>query len=506
MGRIRLTRGVIVAVLVGSGPLGAQERPGPAATRRPGELVVESDTLTTAEGKGVGYEVGTLYVPENRAKTGSRVIGVGFARFRASTSTPAPPIFLLPGGPGFSIFSVLPRVMREIAQLQQVSDVVIVDQRGFSPRGDILRYPARYPAEPLDQPLSLVRSRATEMEIARAAVADAAAKGIDLAGYTVLECADDVNDLRKALGYDQLILDGTSFGSQWSFAVMRRHPSIVARAILSGVEPLDYGYDQPSTVFAAMARMAKVVERDPAFAPYLPAGGLLAAARTVIDRLEREPIRVRVRDSAADSTVTIVLGTEDFRRWFPQGRRFARNILEAFHGHYDNWAAEVLRYRRGGERPLALIGPLIDGSLGVTAARLAGLRADSATAFLGQWNWDSYVASADIWPSPDVGDSIRIPVRTPIPVVFAQGDWDTFTPIENTVAIAPYFPNGRVLVARHGGHGVIGPIARDAPDVMEKLLGFLRTGSTAEVPVELVLPIPTFEPPTFPRPPGSPQP
>src|SRR5207344_3628879 len=99
-------------------------------------------------------------------------------------------------------------------------------------------------------------------ELAKAAVADLKAKGIDPRGYTVKECADDVADLRKALGYQQITLVGTSFGSQWSFAIMRRHPEIVARALLSGVEPLDYGYDMPSHVVAGLQRMWWEDEED----------------------------------------------------------------------------------------------------------------------------------------------------------------------------------------------------------------------------------------------------
>ena len=43
------------------------------------------------------YEIGTLYVRENRDKSGSRLIGLGFARVRAAYPTGAPPIFLLAG-------------------------------------------------------------------------------------------------------------------------------------------------------------------------------------------------------------------------------------------------------------------------------------------------------------------------------------------------------------------------------------------------------------------------
>src|SRR5262249_4603457 len=151
------------------------------------------------------------------------------------------------------------------------------------------------------------------IELAREAVAALGRKGIDLRGYTVKECADDVNDLRQALGYDRLALVGTSFGSQWSFAIMRRHPGVVARALLSGVEPLDYGYDMPSHIVAGLQRMWWEVEKDARFRLYLPKGGMMAAARAVLARLERSPVRVAVKEDRTGREVTVCLGREDFQ-------------------------------------------------------------------------------------------------------------------------------------------------------------------------------------------------
>jgi hypothetical protein len=147
-----------------------------------------------------------------------------------------------------------------------------------------------------------------------------------------------------------------------------------------------------------------------------------------------------------------------------------------------------------------LIGPLIDTSLGVTPKREYLLRTDTGTEFLGQWNFDSYLATADIWPTADVGDEFRTEVISRIPVVFAQGDWDTSTPVENTLNIAPFFPNGRVLIAHRGGHGVLSPIAEHLPDVMSVLLEFLQSGSTVNLPARVTLPLPPVAVPDFPPP------
>src|SRR5215210_7492419 len=71
-------------------------------TRQARKVAIEKTSLTTPGTGRLDFELGTIYVPENRADPKSRTIGVGFARFRALKSTGAPPIFLLPGGPGYS--------------------------------------------------------------------------------------------------------------------------------------------------------------------------------------------------------------------------------------------------------------------------------------------------------------------------------------------------------------------------------------------------------------------
>jgi len=471
-----------------------------AGSPKAGDVVLEAASLTTPETGKVDFETGTLTVPENRSEPKSRLIRVGFARFRALSPSPAPPLFHLPGGPGTSLLAPLKpenknlaSALKRLERYRRAGDVVIVDQRGYSERGDVLTYTHRSAGEPFDQPGSVARSTAAFAEMARAAVAEYTRKGLDLRGYTVKECADDVDDLRRALGYDKITLVGTSFGSQWSFAVMKRHGDRVARALLSGVEPLDHGYDMPSHVFAAVQRMWWEAEKDPRLQALLPPGGLLEATREVLQRLDRAPVRVNVKDPKSGGSVTVALGREDFQRdAFRKGAACPAFVLSIHRERYEEWATEVLARRRSQDSVHRIIGPLIDTSLGVTPKRAFLLRTDVGTEFLGRWGFDAYLATAELWTTPDVGDGFRAEAECSIPVVFAQGDWDTSTPVENTLHIAPYFPNGRVLIAEHGGHGVLEPIAQHAPQAWAKLFEFLQTGSTAGIPARVTLPFPKF--------------
>lgn len=483
--------------------LTAQAAPAQGWARQsaPNRIVIEQGSAKLATGETVAYEIGALYVPENRSKPDSRRIGIGFARIKAPHPTGAPPIFWLPGGPGLSVldsFTDQSEAARSRLRSWQTfgatGDLVVIEQRGYTRRGEMLVETAD--AAPLDEPAS-VRNDARAMQaLARRAIAHHPDK--DLSGYTIQAFADDVDDLRQALGYDKISLFGGSFGSQWSLAVMRFHPESVARAVLSSVEPLNNGFDMPSHVFAALQRIAFDADRDPALAAWRPKGGMMEAVRALHQRFAAGPIRVTISDEAGKAR-TVALGAEDLQLALlahtNEAEHWPAFILSLYHGHYDEWARQTLEERRGG--PVKLIGPLVDSSLGVTAQREQLMRTDPAADWLGAWNFEANLASAPVWPTPDMGDAIRLPQVTPIPVVFVHGDWDTSTPIENTLGLLPYFPNGHAILVHRAGHDGAFYQLRESPSAKQAVYDFLRTGKVSGLPTEVTLAAPRFEAPSF---------
>lgn len=474
----------------------AQAAPATQTVHRAGEIVIDAGLRTTADGKRIRYEIGTLFVPENRLVAGSRVIGVGFARIKAKHATGAPPIFILPGGPGRSYLGALTgndaastALLAELLRYTDAGDVVLVDQRGWSTRGDLLELTV--PEKSLAEPRSREGEAAEMTALAHRAIA--AYPGKDLAGYTVVQCAEDVNDLRLALRYPKISLSGQSFGSQWSFAVMRLHPGIVARAVLSGTEPLDKSFDMPSQILASLQRIAWEAEQDARLKPYLPAGGLMGAVRAVEDRLRSAPVTVRL-----SPTRRIRLGVGDFQASLlraPTG--WPAFVLSVYHGRYEQLAEESAQRRANIEGPVRLIEPLIDSSLGAPSQRAYLLTTDPAADLLGFWDFDALIASAKAWPTPKLDDAFRKPVLNETPVLFLHGDWDIATPVENMLGTLPYFPNARALVVHRGRHHSREPLFAERPDIAAGVIKFLRTGQAKGLPAEATLAPPVFELPEF---------
>ncbi len=467
-------------------------------------VVIERGVAVASDGSTMPYEIGTLYVPENRDKLDSRTIGVGFARVRAARPTGAPPVVLLAGGPGVTMLDIVldkDEAARRRVKVWQayadVADLIVIEQRGYTLRGDLMELDSR--PLPLDRPMTIEDDVAVTRDLARRA--QAAYPQADLSGYSIRQIADDVDDLRRALGYDKISLNAASFGSQWAFAVMKAHPGVVARAVISSAEPLDDGYDMPAQVFAAFQRIAVEADRDPGLKPYLPECGLVAAMEATRARLEAQPVEASVTD-ADGVTRRIVLGVGDYQyaliAYSADAAAFPRFVLSAFHGRYDDWARDAVAWRASEKR--SLINPLINIGLDMSADRKALLWNDPALPMLGAWNFAAYLAAKGDWPTPDAGDDFRKPVLDPTPVLFVQGDWDTSTPIENALALAPYFPNSRVLVVHRAQHNGAFALLRSRPETAAKVYDFLRTGETTGLPAEIALDPVRFEPPDFPPP------
>ena len=311
-------------------------------------------------------------------------------------------------------------------------------------------------------------------------------------------------DLSHALGYDKISALGASFGSQWAFAVMKAHPGLVARAVITSAEPLDYGYDMPSQVYAVYQRIAWEADQDPALKPWLPAGGLVAAMWEVRERLAKAPVTVTVKD-AKGATQRVVLGVEDYQSALLDAAQhaatFPRFVLNLYHRHYEAWAKDAVAARAG--EPRALINPLINIGLDMSAERKALLRNDPALPIIGSWNFAGYLATKGEWATPDAGDSFRRPVRDTTPVLFVQGDWDPSTPMENTLAMLPWFPNARMMILHRAQHGGTFQWLRTRPELAAKVYDFLRTGEFGDLPSEAALDAVAFEKPDVAEPIGT---
>jgi pimeloyl-ACP methyl ester carboxylesterase len=286
-------------------------------------------------------------------------------------------------------------------------------------------------------------------------------------------------------------------------AVLRFHPELVARAVLSSLEGPDHTYDDPAGVLAALERVAAAAALDPDLAPFMPAEGLIEGLRSLIRGLEAEPLTVTM----PDGTTEVRIEAEDVRG-LTMGytgrvssragiRTWPADILRLLHGEWAAVAPRIVFARRSfGILPTASFFMLDCGS-GITAARHARYSTDPALEILvdpGAF----YDATCPAWDA-DLGDAFRTGFSTPVPTLLVHGTWDTSTPVENAHELASLFTNSRLVIVEGGSHAAMGEAFAAEPSFRAAVTRFMETGTFDGIPDRVVLPPLDFAVPAIER-------
>ena len=202
-------------------------------------------------------DCGTLVVPENRRHPHSRLIALPVTRIHARSAHPAEPIFRLEGGPGLSNME-FPNVDR----VADDHDVVLVGYRGVDGSS---RLDCPEVASAMKKPRDLLGAQYRREARAgfQACSTRLRADGVDLAGYTLPQRVDDVEDARKALGYRQLDLLSESAGTRTALIYSWRHPGSIHRSVMIGVNPPGHFLWDGATTDQQIRHYATLCSRAP---------------------------------------------------------------------------------------------------------------------------------------------------------------------------------------------------------------------------------------------------
>src|SRR5262245_34719310 len=259
VGAARIT-GLLLIALVALGlayvklASGGNKVPVPAGAK-PGQLILHPCRYGTEQGS-YAADCGTLVVAENRARPGSRLIGVRVIRVKARSAHPAAPVFRLQGGPGISNMT-FPEASRFAAN----HDVVLVGYRGIdsSVRLDCPEVSSalKRSTDFLEQKSFRAYTRAF-----RECAARLQADGIDLAGYTLPAQVDDLEAARRALGYGRINLVSESVGTRLAMIYAWRYPRSINRSVLIGVNPPGHFLWDPKATDALIGRYSRLCAQD----------------------------------------------------------------------------------------------------------------------------------------------------------------------------------------------------------------------------------------------------
>jgi pimeloyl-ACP methyl ester carboxylesterase len=263
-------------------------------------------TLPAGQVEDETVECGYLVVPEERADPDGPTIRLAVAIFHPPDGAIEPdPIIYLSGGPGSSALEYIGLTFG--IQFEPVltagRDIIILDQRGVG-----YSQPALDCQEMSELGLELLDGELDGKELSDQEIHDltfeallACEEGLstfaDLSAYNTVANAADVNDLRIALGYDQVNLWGTSYGTRLALGVMRDFPAGVRGVVLDSAYPPDADlYLEAIPNFdRALNVLFDGCETDAACNAAYP--DLRAVLFSTVDRLNETPVSFQSTDA-----------------------------------------------------------------------------------------------------------------------------------------------------------------------------------------------------------------
>ncbi|MBX7218583.1 MAG: alpha/beta fold hydrolase [Blastocatellia bacterium] len=442
------------------------------------DLKTEPVIIETFLGEKLAAESGFVTVPENRRRLAGASIRIAFVRIKSSATRPAPPVFYLAGGPGSA---GIPRAGSTVspicAALSELGDVILFDQRGTGRTEPSLEIPSTLNL-PLDKDVySPETIQALEKGLTQAAK-ELKAKGIDLASYNTNESADDVDDLRKALGYDKIRLWGHSYGSHLGLAVLKRHKAVIDKVILGGINGPDHRWRFPSDGQRWLEHIAAQVKAHPVLGREMP--DLVAEFRTVLHRLEQKPVTVEVK--TAQGPVSMTIGPNDVRVLviLSAGEiEIVKSLPQFIHSLYLGDFAKTGEFLLSQlkQRPLgtamryAMV--LASGVSDQRKARIAKELADPAFVFRDAINFPFNFESVwQEWGILDLGPEYRRNLQTEVPTLFLSGTLDGRTSQEDAGEVAAGFSKKQQVIIE----GVAHDFYNATPKIKDVMVEFLRTG------------------------------
>jgi pimeloyl-ACP methyl ester carboxylesterase len=397
---------------------------------------------------------GWYSVYENRATHQGRRLAlkvVVLSARRAASHRPDP-IFLLTGGPGIGV-ATEPWTANVLGSARDDRDVVLVDQRGTGA------------SAPLECDLygtgltPYLESRFPVAAVRRCR--ESLAQKADLTQYTSSIAADDLDEVRAALGHDKIDLAGFSYGSKLAFVYLRQHPATVRRVVLEGVVPTAFRAPLPGA--AAGDRALRGVFHDCAVQPSCARAypQLETDFRTAMAHLDSAPAPVRLSLNLGRPWFSVLT-----RRAFLSGvwahlyspedaREIPRMIHHAARGDFTFGAQRIALFNLG-RWPRFTAGAMLamfctEDVPFITETDAA--RAE-ATSLVGAPHTRELMEACVGWPRGKLPNGFRDPVKSDVPVLLLSGEFDPITAPEWAASAARTLSQGRHVVRAGAGHDV----------------------------------------------------
>ena len=438
----------------------APSKAAPAPGKRPGGLTFEPFKVQMNDGTTRDAELGRLYVPESRDRDTTHLVRIAFLRWKSTSPNPGTPILYLAGGPGIpgSLVARSPAYAKLFEKLRTLGDVIVPDQRGTGLSEPSLACPPSPPEITLFE--SETAMRQAVLKQIQPCAASFRENGIALEAYETRESANDIEDIRRALGAERLRLVAASYGCELALETIRLYPSRVERAALAGVRSPDKALKLPSVLDLQLRRVSGLVAQDPAYAAN-PTVDVLA--RALIDKLNEAPISLNSAPATGGAQQPMKVAGAGLAAVLQGDLTDARAVL-AVPAMLNAMAAGDFRFFLG--RLQVLYNAMARGAsvMSVSADCASGGNPERRSEVEREGSDSSFGSIANLYMDPalcsavgarDLGDRYRNRIYSSVPALFLSGSMDATTPSFEAEEVAWGFPNGVHIVVENAFHDIL---------------------------------------------------
>lgn len=432
----------------------------------------------------VAAECGVLAVPENRDRPAGRQISLYVARVPAINRRKRPdPVFVLAGGPGMAATTFYTTVAPAFERIRRDRDIVLLDQRGTGR------------SNPLNCELSddLIAQESDAEIVAEAGrCLKQTSAHADVAYYTTSVAVRDLDDVRAALGYEQINLYGGSYGTRVAQHYVRRYRTHTRSIVLDGVVPptLALGpavaLDAERALLSILSRCAAEPECRARF------GDPTSDYRKLSVRMKSQPVPITLDDPTTGESSKLELSM----------LHLATVLRLATYTAQEAALLPLILHRasEGGDfKPLAAQYLLVSRSLrdvlsygmhnsvvctedvpfyGGTAIDRPRLE----QTYLGTSAVDGLRDICQVWPRGPIDGDFHEPLHTAVPALLLSGSDDPATPAANGELASRGFRNGLHVTLKGFGHGQL-----VAPCVDRVMASFIDSGSAQGLDVSCTI-------------------
>ena len=431
-------------------------------------------------------------MPENRADPHSRTIKLKLAVLRSSAQVASGDMLaFLAGGPGQAATDSAGLVASVLKPLLAHRHVVLLDQRGTGGSNALgCKESAKTVTPADDSTFDAGKLRAAAADCLRQLAGRA-----DPRYYTTTIAAQDLEDVRKALGSPPLDLVGVSYGTRMAQQYLRRFPDAVRSVVLDSAVPnsLALGEDFARNLDDALKAQFARCTTEPACKKQF--GDPDQTLYQLRDALRANPHEVSFRDPQSYQTVRRMLDEDALAsvvRMFAYTPATAAllplSIDAAAHGDVGPLLGQAKLL--SGELSELMGSGMQYSVICSEDADLLTVRPQDAQTILGTRMVDALKAVCTVWPKGARPADFHQPLKTDKPLLLLAGQYDPVTPPRYADEVAKGLPNARVLVFKGQAHGVMA--AGCAPQLIQHFVEKLDPKTLDASCLDRLQPTPIF--------------